>query len=102
MLVRSRSYGRERRMVRRGPQQVQFMKGCRYLRFVGSNSSRLQSSQMAMSGETKIAPLVCSLSLIAKPSYAPASAAGTSTTSTLMTSARLGGCVRTSRQKSSS
>ena len=46
------------------PQQVQLINGCRYRRFFGSYSSSLHSSQIAISGETKISPFVFSLSIM--------------------------------------
>jgi hypothetical protein len=54
MVVAGRSYGSPVMTVNRGPQLVQEMKGCRYLRFPGSASSRRQSAQVATSGEAKV------------------------------------------------
>ena len=45
--------------VKRGPQLVQLMKGCRYRRSAGSASSARQASQVAMSGETRVRPGPC-------------------------------------------
>lgn len=42
--------------MNRGPQCVQVMNGCRYRRSAGSASSRRQSSQVAVSGETRVRP----------------------------------------------
>src|SRR3984893_857076 len=56
MVVRSRSYGVERTMVKRGPQLVQLRKGHRKRRSSGSSSSRRQSLQVATSGETTTVP----------------------------------------------
>ena len=55
-------------MVSLGPQQVQLIKGWRYLLSAGSYISLMQSSQIAMSGEMKISPLVFSLSMMEKAS----------------------------------
>ena len=51
MLVFARSYGTRSMIENRGPQLVQLMKGYRHRRSPGVNSSRLQSSQMTISGE---------------------------------------------------
>ena len=45
--------------VKRGPQSVQVMKGNRYRRLPGSNSSGAQPAQMAMSGEPASADRPC-------------------------------------------
>src|SRR5688572_15286598 len=39
-------------MVKRGPQLLQDINGCRYRRFAGSNNSLRHSSQVALSGAT--------------------------------------------------
>ncbi len=64
------------RIVSLGPQQVQLINGCRYLRFFGSNISSLHSSQIAISGETKISPFVFSLSMISNSVKSSASSTG--------------------------
>ncbi len=56
IVVRSRSYGAPVTTVSRGPQLVQFKKGCRKRRSPGSSISRKQSSQVATSGEIWTAP----------------------------------------------
>ena len=56
MVVLARSYGSEVTTVKRGPQCVQVMNGCRWRRSAGSASSRRQSSQVAVSGETRVRP----------------------------------------------
>ena len=59
IVVIGRSYGRSTTTVKRGPQLVQLMKGCRYRRSAGSASSARQASQVAMSGETSVRPGPC-------------------------------------------
>ncbi len=48
--MRSRSYGSDETIVKRGPQFVQFVNGYRYRRSAGSESSARHSGQVAMSG----------------------------------------------------
>ena len=67
MLVRSLSYGIESKMVRRGPQAVQLMNGCRYRLSDLLYNYYLHLSNIEISGETKIIPFSRWLSMISNP-----------------------------------
>ncbi len=84
-------------IVARGPQLVQLVNGYRYRRSVGSSSSRMQSSQVAMSGgKSRSVEATDSLSSIVKPEPAATDRAVVEDHDLLHTSAR-----RSVRSKSS-
>ena len=82
IVVRGRSYGRERVMVYRGPQSVQLINGYRYRRSDGSLSSPRQAGHSALSaGRSTTVARRCMLGSIVNPRKRAETGTGTIVTS---------------------